>query len=257
MDGERPADELNMGRLLRRAPLRTIGLFLGASPTHGGVFQYSDAVLEAIAGYKSAGYATTVLYLDPAWRGLVKAYGVDGILVPRNKWVRALDAMLWRVPVPVAIWRRTLAHVHSITRALMRQSCDLWVFPAQDIWTYLAPVKALGTIHDLMHRYESRFPEVAARGMYRHRERHYHRTCVWASGILVDSPTGRQQVIESYRVDDSKVFVLPYIASKHVRSFDVLEATGRALPPKFFFYPAQFWEHKNHGTLVEAIAKIL
>jgi len=29
------------------------------------------------------------------------------------------------------------------------------------------------------------------------------------------------------------------------------------LPKKFFFYPAQFWTHKNHLRLIEAVARLL
>ena len=239
--------------MLRSPRLTRIGLFLGASPTHGGVFQYSDAILEAIASIDAKDRTVIVRYLDPAWESMVRSYGIDGELIHRNSVVRVIDGILWRLPVPVAVWRRTLAHIHSITRALVRQSCDLWVFPAQDIWTYLAPVSALGSVHDLMHRYEPQFPEVSERGMYRQRERHYTRMCRWAKGILVDSEIGRQQLIESYPTDPNRVYVLPYIAPRHVRLAAIAEATLRSLPDKYYFYPAQFWKHKNHVRLLRAI----
>jgi len=248
-----PLDELRTGGVLPRTRMKHVGLFLGASPTHGGVFQYSDAILEAVAAMPAADYTIVVKYLDPAWAPVVHSYGIRGQMISRNAVVRVMDAILWRLPLPVSMWRVCLARLHSITRALAQSSCDIWIFPGQDIWTYLAPVAALGTVHDLMHRYESQFPEVSARGIYRQRERHYRRMCYWAKGIMVDSSIGRQQLVESYPVDPRKVFVLPFIAPRHVRTPASQSALPRSLPVKYFFYPAQFWQHKNHVRLLRGV----
>lgn len=230
-----------------------IGVFLGASPTHGGVFQYSDAVLEAVAAYKSPGSTIVVRFLDPAWLPLLASYGLTGSVVARGRLRRLVDAVLWRLPIPVVLWRRSLSHVHSITRALLADACDLWILPAQDIWTYMTPVPTLGSVHDLMHRYEPQFPEVSQRGMYRKRERHYRNMCRWAAGILVDSVVGRDQLLESYEVT-AALFVLPYIAPKHARSPSSPRRSLDGIPDKYLFYPAQFWQHKNHRRLVDAVA---
>jgi glycosyltransferase involved in cell wall biosynthesis len=52
------------------------------------------------------------------------------------------------------------------------------------------------------------------------------------------------------------VHVLPYIAPKYI--FHTKSPTGFEkrfqLPLRFLFYPAQFWPHKNHGGLLEAIS---
>ena len=236
--------------------MKRIGLFLGASPTHGGVFQYSEAVLEALSGIDHPKLSIVVRYIDPAWIPVLRGYDVDGRYIPRGSLVRLLDAVLWRIPLPVRLWRHSVAYVHSITRTLARDACDLWIFPAQDIWTYLTPAPALGAVHDLMHRYEPSFPEVSALGMYRQRERHFRRMGRWAIGILVESVTGRPQLVESYGVDLAKVFVLPYIPSRHVREGSDETVGVATLPEKFLFYPAQFWEHKNHVRLLHAVAKV-
>lgn len=78
--------------------------------------------------------------------------------------------------------------------------------------------------------------------------------------MLVDSELGKQQLIESYHVSPDKVFVLPYIAPSYIYDYDGSnDATARAkynLPEKFFFYPAQFYRHKNHETLLDALARM-
>jgi glycosyltransferase involved in cell wall biosynthesis len=138
---------------------------------------------------------------------------------------------------------------------MISSNFDIWFFPAQDTWTYLAPVKAIGVIFDLMHRYEKQFPEVSSRGIYYNRERHYKNMCRWSKGLIVDSEIGRQQVIASYNVSPAKIHILPFVPPDYLFS-DSPSDTATSLPEKYIFYPAQFWQHKNHIRLVKAADKV-
>ena len=142
--------------------------------------------------------------------------------------------------------------IYSI-RIMIREKCHLWVFPAQETFSYLIPVPSLAVIFDLMHRYEGHFPEVSSNGVYRVRERHYRNTCRWSQGVLVDSEVGKRQVVESYAVAPERVHVLSFVPPRHVHR-DSPTSPLVGLPSKFIFYPAQFWEHKNHKRLIQASA---
>jgi glycosyltransferase involved in cell wall biosynthesis len=145
-------------------------------------------------------------------------------------------------------------------RALVAEGCDLWICPNHDRYSFRADIPALGTVHDLMHRYEPSYAEVSANGEYAAREFHFSETCRWSKGILVDSAVGKQQVEESYGVPSRKIFVLPYIAPRYIYDHDSAADNGLAerysLPPKYFFYPAQFYTHKNHRALIAALARM-
>jgi len=109
-----------------------------------------------------------------------------------------------------------------------------------------------------MHRYERHFPESLSWWEYVTRERNYSNICQWAKGVLVDSEVGRQQVAQSYGMPLERIHVLPFVAAPYIREtrtppdFD----SRYPLPAKFIFYPAQFWEHKNHKRLINAIARL-
>ena len=77
-------------------------------------------------------------------------------------------------------------------------------------------------------------------------------------GILVDSNIGKQQLVESYDVQPDRVHVLPTIPPKYIYSDRVPDNFNSrySLPEKFIFYPAQFWSHKNHESLIKAIAAL-
>jgi glycosyltransferase involved in cell wall biosynthesis len=141
-------------------------------------------------------------------------------------------------------------------KILVREKCDLWINPSNDNWAFRAPVPALGTIHDLMHIYEPHFPEVGSAAELKEREFHFVETCRWSKGVAVDSETGKQQLIEAYKIEPHRVFPLPYIAPKYIYDSPPETALPYSLPNKYFFYPATFWLHKNHAGLFSAIAKL-
>jgi len=164
---------------------------------------------------------------------------------------------LWRrLSLPLALWHWVATYFHPLAKAMLKQQCAVWIFPSQDAYAYLMPVPSLAAVHDLMHRYETRFPEVGNKKEYARREYHYRNTCQWAKGILVDSNLGKQQAVESYQIAPNRCHVLPYIANRNIESIQPSHDFDNKyqLPEKYLFYPAQFWAHKNHENLLKAVA---
>jgi len=207
--------------------MKRIGLLLSCTPEYGGTFQYCINMLDAIACLPPHRYQGVIAYIDPVWASYLENY-------PALE-VHALDL------------------VHTV-----RPACDLWIFPAQESWDFQMSVPVVSTIHDLMHRYESHFAEVSENGIYEQRENQYMRICRWSQGILVDSETGRQQVHNCYAFPLEKIFVLPYIPARYIywaREVAQFESQYE-LPAKYLFYPAHFWPHKNHASLLQAVADL-
>lgn len=237
--------------------MKRLGVLLSAGPG-GGVLQYTQAILDAAMSLPEQ-FEVVAAFSDDTWR----SHLTDRVIVVKlgdSRVNRALNRV-WHVSgFSMSLWRKTAARLDSNVRALIRASCDLWVCPNHERYVFRAPIPALGTVHDLMHRYERRFPEVSADGEYEAREFHFRETVRWAKGILVDSATGKRQLMESYGIDAARVFVLPYIAPPwiydHDGSGDAAVATKYSLPPKYFFYPAQFYRHKNHSNLIIALARL-
>lgn len=239
--------------------MKRIGLYLGFPPEGGGAFQYAQSVLEALASLPPSRYEIVVAGSNSAWLHTLEKYN------DRFEYLKAhltyrdfIISGILRFGLSLPLWRSIAGFAHRLSRLLITQHCDLWIFPAQDIWTYAIPTTNLGVIHDLMHRYEPRFPEVSTFGLFCRRERHYRRICQHAQGVLVDSEIGKQQAMDSYHIDADQFHVLPFVAPTYVRSnFVPTDFDQRyQLPEKFVFYPAQFWVHKNHIRLLQAMASI-
>ena len=229
-----------------------VGVNLAAPPESGGTYQYGLSVVRGLDPRRS-GWEATAFVQDPAWRSVLPPefqHG-NGALTPRVP--RLLDAAYRRIDRTVGAHRRRPFVLPGI-RALDRSACDLIVFPSQESASCQTRRPALVAIHDLMHRYESHFEEYQG-GVFARRERHYRSICAAAAGILVDSELGKRQVIESYGVHPEKVFVLPFAPPSYLAESGEVDVRAKyGLPEQYLFYPAQFWEHKNHLRLVEALA---
>ena len=237
--------------------MKRVGVLLSAGPG-GGVLQYTQAILDAFLTLP-ADFALSAAFSDESWQDYLSPR-VSVVKLGDNTRDRALNRVWHATGLSMSAWRKTAARVDSNVRALVNEKCDLWICPNHERYVFRAPIPALGTIHDLMHRYERRFPEVSANGEYEAREFHFSETVKWSRGILVDSELGKQQVIESYQADPGKIHVLPYIAPPWIYDYDGADDAAvkqkYSLPDKYFFYPAQFYKHKNHSNLLVALSRL-
>jgi glycosyltransferase involved in cell wall biosynthesis len=235
---------------------KKVCLFLASRPHHGGTFQHNLALLEAVASLRPETYETVIAYQHRDFLPYLKPLKVATLYLPPAFLDRAASKLMRLSRLPVAWQRAVTPYLLGVARRLMRQQCDLWIFASQEPLAYEIPVPALIVIHDLMHRYQGRFPEVATKAEYKRRETLYTNFCLWARGILVESELGKKQVVECYGPDPGKIYVLPTVAPRYI-SESRHQAEIRSsyeLPEKYFFYPAQFWEHKNHKRLIQAVA---
>jgi len=221
------------------------------------MFQYSMAVLSALLALPRDGNELVVGYYDPAWTQFVPP-SVERFPLRLGRTLSSAAALWATVGVSHKLWLRCAVRFSSAVREVVHKNCDLWIFPRQDVWSSRFPVPALAAVHDLMHRYEARFSEAGGLVRQRYRQRYMQELINYSMGILVDSEVGKQHVLESFGADPGKVFILPYVPPSYIYESEApsdFEAKYR-LPEKFLFYPAEFWPHKNHLRLLDAIARV-
>jgi glycosyltransferase involved in cell wall biosynthesis len=238
--------------------MKRIGIVLGSSPG-GGVYQYAQAVLDAVMRFPQDKFELVVAYSHPVWLRIIPPDRAKIVHLDDSFRSKILNRV-WHIGgLPMSLWRSVAPSVDPNVKILVNEKCDLWINPSNDNWAFRAPVPALGTIHDLMHIYEPHFPEVGSAAELKEREFHFVETCRWSKGVAVDSEVGKQHVVEAYKIPSQRVFVLPYIAPKYIydsESDPKPQSIPYDLPDKYFFYPATFWLHKNHAGLFSAIAKL-
>ncbi len=108
------------------------------------------------------------------------------------------------------------------------------------------------TIWDIGHRVMPAFPETT-KPMYRWNghETQCARMLAKATFILTGNETGKSEILENYSVMENKIRIVPFPVTFFCHGEE--EKPKLELPKDYFFYPAQFWPHKNHICIVKAI----
>ncbi len=139
----------------------------------------------------------------------------------------------------------------ALPRLLERHGADL-VFTASGVEAAVDLPQACW-IPDFQHWDHPEFfpPEERAR-----RDTVYAEVVERAARTVVSNERGRLQLLERYPEAADRVVPLPFTMSlgEDWRAGDPAAALRRhGLPEKFLLFPGQFWKHKNHAVLFEAI----
>src|SRR5215469_7695496 len=270
-----------------------IGILPNLSPDSGGVYQYSQNILHALNAWSEKGcddqlvllsnngtcdlsslsltrdrweIEPVVTALTPSWRERIfeeirQRIG-EG---PHREALRCLRRRL--VNLRKAPTRRAFRDPEVITPRAYLRDCFLQaklyllLYPHPTPISFETGLPYMIAVHDLQHRLQPEFPEVAANGEWEYREYLFRHGVRNALMILTDSETGREDVLNfygQYGIEPDRVKVLPFLPASYLPSEVSLEERARvrntyALPERFLFYPAQFWPHKNHARIVAAL----
>ncbi|CAN2231211.1 glycosyltransferase family 4 protein [Candidatus Planktophila versatilis] len=105
-----------------------------------------------------------------------------------------------------------------------------------------------GTSHwDLAHRVEPIFPEFSGmQGEWKRREKRNRTVLQRAALVCTGTKQGYSEIEAAYGIDLRNCLIVPMPVKQH---FDDQSAKRES---NLFIYPAQFWPHKNHVTLIRA-----
>lgn len=113
------------------------------------------------------------------------------------------------------------------------------------------------TVVDLCHRDSPEFPEVRNSGDFYWREHHLINNLAPALTILTASDSLSDLISSRYGIDKDRLLAMPFSPAPFLQGpsaedkCTVLKTYG--LDEGFFFYPAQFWAHKNHICILAAL----
>jgi len=118
------------------------------------------------------------------------------------------------------------------------------------------------TIFDGCHRDAPEFPEVRTFGEFERREILFRLASTKAVAVIVNAPELIDDLCRRYAMERERAICIPFSPSTYVSQSTPEAAADAAvlakyrLEPGYLFYPAQFWPHKNHMTLLAALASL-
>jgi len=114
-------------------------------------------------------------------------------------------------------------------------------------------------VWDLGHRAKSYFPEVSVTGWtFVQREDFYRYVLPRAAIVFTGTSAGAKEINQFYQIPINRIVVVPMCIPQDFLPNDenfMLEKLNLE-KSQYLLYPAQFWPHKNHITLIDAL-KIL
>jgi glycosyltransferase involved in cell wall biosynthesis len=243
----------------------------------GGVYQYSSSLVQALVSDPSRDYDVIVFSARDVGdlRELARRHGCRfvylgprtlGLAMLGKPSLRSLQAG-FRYCASRLLRRSSDPSLHTVYLDLVRRTvsgrfaADLMLYPRVDFETFHNRVPFIASVHDLQHRINPQYPEVSSGDLWEWREVFFRNACTNALSLFVDSEIGREDVMHCYGTPGERITILPYLPPDYLQTSpdETFLATIRAelnLPSGYLFYPAQFWPHKNHLTIVKALARI-
>lgn len=250
-----------------------IGVIPAIFGTDGGIYQYSLSVLDALQHPTVSSRHEIVVYapelaaaamppsVEDRWHTRkVPAGRIEPVLSAASKLLgqgslrSAYVAAKLRFPL-----FDVRAHVvKRFEKELSRDGIDIMFYPFPTSMALDIDLPFIMAVHDIAHRLLSSLPEFQP-PVARERESLFARAMRRAQLILVDSQTGRDLLLRFYGdcIEPHRVKVVPFVSPPYLRSgSQELQRVGTPdrVPAEYFFYPAQFWPHKNHEAIVRALA---
>jgi len=230
-----------------------IGVYVSnRDPSSGGAHSFEHAVLDGLADC-SLSHNITVFY--QGYLNFRTNHRFTYVRVGFKKTVTVAEKIcreIYRFLVKVG-----LAKDNSLRQRRKDHNIEF-------LWFATASYEETGlpfayTVWDVNHRLLPEFLELSEPSEWMRRETHY--SCVLSKADLVITGTslGGSQISNFYSVADNKILVVRFPIPEFQMVDEALYQRFRAehqISDSFFVYPANFWPHKDHVTVLRAFRKL-
>ena len=244
--------------------MKKIGIYLASNQLSGGIFQYNINFIKALHDLRKY-FEIYYVYTDKIWEKFIPKNSKKFYLKKNIIKVVFINSLLKIIFFKKIIYyfilflnknlNLNLLSLKKKKNFLDQLECKYFIFPSQDILSYQIETKSIVAIHDLMHIFHPYFYE------YRNKEAeirniHYNLIAKKSYKILVDSESGKEHVLTNLKNSTYRqVEILPFYPTTYLYNKKNINVFKKyKIPKHYIFYPAHFWEHKNHEVLINAIS---
>ena len=245
-----------------------IGFYLAdIGPADGGIFQYSIYILKLLLKCESVG--SVYVFVDPEtelfYLKLLKNAKIIPIILKhpgkfRRLLKQASDFWITRYylrekPKPLFL---NLSKILNPDRQLLNSyRIDLLHVPRHYSPAYRLKFPVIVTMHDFQHIH---FPEFFTPTQRIHKAIRYYISIQESDHIVVSFNHVKKDIIKFFKTDQGKISVCPVPVNNDWLSDEGTPAEELIakynIPATFILTPSATWEHKNHLSVLEALAKL-
>ena len=231
-----------------------IAVIFNEVPQAGGAFHQSINAVEQFKRVCGESFDIQLFHLVEGGALWLNEIGLKSTPL-RETWTsKIVEAILHFAPRSLS---RRLKIISPREKLLLSLDIDFAYFTSPNTFAlFLRKLKYIVTLYDICHRDFPEFPEVSDFAKFESRESYNWQALAKAILVVVDSKLLRSRVCEIYGVQKDRVLVMPYGVSHYISGGKVDGAAIRKkynLEKSFLFYPAQFWAHKNHVRILQAL----
>lgn len=220
-----------------------IALIHYSTPTEGGSFTYENNVVEFIRNTPDKNFEILEFFVGKrnAFKDLKNTYNP-------NKFVFFL-ATLRQTAIGYELLKFIGLRESKFERHLKESKIDIVYFLSPNPMALaILDMKTINTVWDLGHIHYPDYEEFSFKGRFAKREFFYSKVLPRSFHVIVDSEITKKEISAIYKVQESRVTAMGLFPTK--RHHVCTKLCGQE---RYIFYPAQFWRHKNHSTLIFAL----
>lgn len=241
-----------------------VGIFLvnRLPPTEGGAFSYYDRLIHAIDNHP----------FDPKLEICFVGREPEAKIGLKKKYVKLAPYFLHRLftmlnrlgllPYLLYITRINFDLSNRLDKNILKKNgIDVLFYPKQ-IFQHVDHFPFISMNWDIGHKSTYAFPELIYNRNFKVRESWYQWSLQQALAVFVESEHGKQELSHYCAMPLMKFHVIPMFPGRVVE-LNVGEAEQREIlnalsltAGSYFYYPAQYWAHKNHYNLLVAFKQL-
>lgn len=229
---------------------------LESTVTAGGGYNQALNAIRQMARICAGRFEFEVLSTQLENVNIVQQFGIDCSVIK----ISLIDRVL--VQLSLSSWwhslQSRLEFVGPLEKTLVKRGADLAYFLTQSSTSAaLQYLNYITTVFDLCHRDTPEFPEIRSFGRFQGLERHFNSNLSSCVLIITESELLTERVSQRYGIDRDRCLAMPmspasFLETKHESDKSKILLKYQ-LDEEYFFYPAQFWAHKNHIRILEAL----
>jgi len=159
--------------------------------------------------------------------------------------------------------KKIIGKYNYFEKFFIKEKVDLIYFTSPDPCAfYTESLNYIITLWDLAFWTIPEFPELREDHAFETRDYYYSKVLPRSYACLVGHGYAKKLAVNIYNIPDEKVFIIPFKASKFLVDLEEnkefspkikSQSIRNLLDKKYVFYPAQYWAHKNHIYIIDAL----
>lgn len=239
-----------------------IGVWLDANfnPNAGGAFSYYDRLISYLDNHEDIekNYQIVFIGLHNPLNRTNKKYILLSIFPESILRVFKMSGFLYSL-----IYRFELKYFKKkIINNLQKKNVKIIYYLKQST-CHFPNFPFISTNWDIGHLSTYTFPEINSAKEIKRRSHFYEKILPRAIMVFCESESGKSELLRYTRLGPHKLKTVPLFSGNvssinvHKLEFKKILTKFNLIENQFFFYPAQFWPHKNHYGLVKAFSLFL